>query len=418
MRKIENKNGKFLLGKQKQSLLENQAKFRFFSMLIGHELGDADMDGLLPQHSPTFQFENPFLINLSRTIGDEVSTLVEPTIGLFSGFSLIVGAIVGAGIFSSPGPVLLHSGGMLPSLVIWLLAGLLSLCGALSYAELGTAYPSSGGEHHYLMKAYGPIAAFLYSLTGVILVRPASQAIIFTVAGEYLYRIASFGSTIIYAVGLLSALTILNIISTKSSTATQDILTSLKLFVLLLIISLGFSKITTSHKFHLFDENSVEKQPGGYALAFYFALWAYDGWNNLNFITSELVDPANTLPTCISISMITVIVSYILANISYFLVLSIPDIQSSASLALDFGYSTLGKNAGIIIPIVVVLSAMGAANASLFTGSRLIVVVSQQGHIPEFLSGINKITKTPIFALGMQYFLCVAYIIVGGYILF
>jgi amino acid transporter len=240
-----------------------------------------------------FEYEESVLpkLSITKTLNrNEIE--FERTIDLSTGISMIVGVTIGSGIFSSPGPVLLQSQSIGASLAIWLLAGFLSSTGSLSYAELGTMISESGGDHPYLLRAFGEFPAFLFSWTNLLASRPGSLAIILSVCSEYLCRIfLSACNTLVsksITVFIILALTFLNAKSTKSSSYAQNIMTVLKLLSLLLISGLGMS--------YLFDDNvnfrgsifnGSSTNPGNYALAIYSALWAYDGWNALNTITGN-----------------------------------------------------------------------------------------------------------------------------------
>lgn len=180
------------------------------------------------------------------------------------------------------------------SLFIWFIAGVLAICGALCYAELGCAMPQSGGEHPYFMRAYGSLPAFLFAFTGITLTRPASIAIISIVFSEYVARLFTSSQSIspiiirIIAILGIASLTAINCFSLKWTNRVQIICTSLKLAALVTIGLIGFSAITQSKS--LFTQpifQGTSSNPADYALALYTALWAYDGWSSLNLVTGN-----------------------------------------------------------------------------------------------------------------------------------
>ncbi|KAI8803333.1 amino acid permease-domain-containing protein [Cladochytrium replicatum] len=348
-------------------------------------------------------------LSLSRRDGE-----LKRSMSLFSGLSLIVGMCIGSGIFASPGPIFGYTGSVGMSLIVWVGAGLLAMTGSLCYAELGTMIPASGGEHPYFMKAYGSFPAFLFSWTGVTVTRPGSVAIITTIFAEYFVKMfylnhlpSSAPSWLVKIVALIcvALLTWLNCISTKLGTVVLDIFTVLKTIALIFIGIIGVALLaegaSRSHNYdHLFQNSSTN--PGDYALALYSALWAYDGWNSLNLVAGELVDPEKNVPRAVLIGPFIVIVCYVMANVAYYAVLPADIVKSTNTIASDFGKQLFGSIGGIIFPIVVIGSTFGAANASVFTGARVIYVSAKHGHAPKFLGNVHPERNTPIPALLLQ----------------
>lgn len=247
--------------------------------------------------SASFDFGNIHLIPLSSTLHKSETELAQ-NLGFWSGLALIIGVSIGSGIFASPGPVFMFTGSVGAALSIWILAGLLAITGGLCYAELGTAIPGSGGEHPYLMRAFGSLPAFLFGWTGVTVTRPGSVAIITVICAEYAVRLLLYAhpsaddppSWLVKLIAILciTALTAINCVSTRLGTAVQDIFTILKLMSLLVIGTIGLVKLAEagvgagkgngaegeSHNFHhksLFEGSSTN--PGDYALGLYSALW-------------------------------------------------------------------------------------------------------------------------------------------------
>jgi amino acid transporter len=235
-----------------------------------------------------FEFDDSVpQLNLEATISRNEKELPK-TVTLSSGLALIVGVIIGSGIFASPGPILEYTGSVGASLVVWICAGFLALAGGLCYAELGTMIPSSGGEYAYISNAFGPLLAFLFSWTSILASRPGSIAIITTICSEYLVRLlfnqSSMLSTVwavkFFGVVIMLILTILNMYSTTFSANIQKLLTVIKLISLAVIAMVGAISYSNNHSGSfakpLFE--GTTSQPGNFALAIFSALWAYDGW--------------------------------------------------------------------------------------------------------------------------------------------
>ncbi|KAG4104647.1 amino acid transporter [Neocallimastix lanati (nom. inval.)] len=373
-------------------------------------------------YSNGFDFEI-HSIPLSLSQVKQTNQEVERHVTLFQGVNLIIGLMIGSGIFASPGPVLQYSGSVGASLLIWLIAGLLALTGALCYAELGTMIPASGGEHPYLALAYGKMVSFLFSWTAILVQKPGSLSIICVVFADYLCKIlfnddqiSNFMSKLM-AVLCLVILTIINCLSSKLSRWIQNIFTMLKLVALSVIGIIGFIVLITGPMTDNFNDifKGSSKNPGTYALALYSALWAYDGWNNLNLVTGELKNPKKNLPRALKIGCFSVIASYIVANVAYYAVLTAEVAKTSKTIVSDFGRALFGPFIGHLLILTVILSTFGAANASMYTGSRLIQVTASQGQLPKTFAKISSHFDTPVNATILQTIFSIFYVITGSY---
>ncbi|TPX36179.1 hypothetical protein SmJEL517_g01443 [Synchytrium microbalum] len=375
--------------------------------------------------SATFDFGTSLAIPLSLSVNrPELSQVVS----LKNGLALVIGQMIGSGVFASPGPVFKHSGSVGMSLIVWILSGFLAMTGSLCYAELGTALPTSGGEFPYLLRAFGSLPSFLFAWTGTLVTRPGSVAIISTVFGDYVGRLIYFGSphgsapdwvAKLAAMICVTLLTGINCLSVKIGLRVMDYSTVTKLLGILLIGVVGLASIG---KFKdAADANAADifvgttSDFGQLSLAMYSALWAYDGWNNLNLVTGELVNPTRNLPRCLIFGPIIVLISYLLANIGYYSVLPSTVVQNSTTIAMDFGHSVFGTAGGIVIPLIVLASTMGASNASIIGGARVSFVAARSGHLPHGLAMIHQTRRTPVTALLAQMALSLLFILVGNY---
>ncbi|XP_076283967.1 Y+L amino acid transporter 2-like isoform X1 [Lasioglossum baleicum] len=348
-----------------------------------------------------------------RTVkSDSVSDTVKlkKELGLWDGVAIIVGIIVGAGIFVAPKGVLMNSNSVGQALLIWIFSGLLSLIGALCYAELGTMIPKSGGDYAYISDAFGPFPAFLYLWVAFFILVPTGNAITALTFAEYILQPVWPGCVPPYeAVRLLAAvitciLTVINCYNVKWATRVQDIFTATKIFALVIIIVAGFWWLCMGHteNFHA-PMAGTNTQPGYIALAIYSGLFSYSGWNYLNFVTEELQEPYKNLPKAICISLPLVTIIYVLVNVAYFAVLKQDEILSSNAVAVTFGDKLLGVMSWIM-PFFVACSTFGALNGAIFASSRLFFVGARNGHLPAAISLINVQNLTPMPSL---IFLCI-----------
>ncbi|XP_061163493.1 b(0,+)-type amino acid transporter 1-like [Saccostrea echinata] len=327
---------------------------------------------------------------------------LKRNLGLISGTSIIVGTIIGSGIFISPKGVFQETGSVGLSLVVWAAVGFLSLTGSLSYAELGILIPKSGGEYSYIMVAMGRVMAYLFAWTKIIVLNPSSMAIICLTFAEYFIALFDLcgeqpvPKKVIAALAMIT-LAIINCWDTKFAASVQVFFTVAKLIALIIIVIgglvwLGKEEVKT---FQNGFEDSTNS-PSGIALAFYDALWAYDGWNNLNFITEELKNPYTNLPRANTIGVLLVTFVYVLTNISYLAVLGKDGLLNSHAVAVDWAKIVLGKQVAIVMPIFVMCSTFGAANGTLFAGVRTLYAAGREKQFPEVLSYVSVRRLTPM----------------------
>lgn len=326
-----------------------------------------------------------------------------------NGVGMIVGVIIGAGIFVSPTGVLRFAGSTGMALVVWAACGLISMIGAICYAELGTMIPKSGGDYAYIFTAFGPLPAFLFLWVALLIIQPTSNAIAgITFANYILEPIYAGCSPPDNAVRLVAAvviclLTFINCYNVKWATFVQDSLMFAKVIALVIIIIAGFVHLAqgnTGNLSNMFE--GTTRDPGLICLSFYAGLFSYAGWNYLNFVTEELKNPFRNLPFAIYISLPLVTIIYLLANVSYFVVLTADEVQSANAVAVTFGEKVLGV-VSWIMPVSVALSTFGGLNGGIFASSRLFFVGARQGHLPSCLAMINVTHFTPAPSL---VFLC------------
>ncbi|XP_011141865.1 b(0,+)-type amino acid transporter 1 isoform X2 [Harpegnathos saltator] len=325
-------------------------------------------------------------------------------VGLVSGVALIVGTMIGSGIFVSPSGLLLRTGSVGVSFLVWTACGLLSLCGALAYAELGTMNTSSGAEYAYFMDAFGAPPAFLFSWVSTLVLKPSQMAIICLSFAQY--AVEAFAADcdppdeVVKLVALLAIVLILlvNCYSVNLATGVQNAFTAAKLMAILVVIVGGSYKLIQGNTQHLqtaFDTiDGSTINIGRLATAFYTGLWAYDGWNNLNYVTEEIKNPSKNLPRSIMIGIPLVTLCYALINVSYLAVMSPSEMIESEAVAVTFGNRILGVMAWLM-PLSVAISTFGSANGTLFAAGRLCFAASREGHLLDCLSYVHVRRFTP-----------------------
>jgi len=326
---------------------------------------------------------------------------LKPKMTLLNGCTVIVGSIIGSGIFVSPSGVLQMTGSVNMALVVWILSGIFSMIGAYCYAELGCMIKKTGADYAYIMVTFGDFLAFIRLWAECIIVRPCSQAIVALTFS--IYATKPFfpecdppdSSVRLLAAVCICLLTFINCWEVKWATRVQDVFTFAKLLALVLIIITGFVQLGRGQTQN-FTWEGTEQDNTKIALSFYSGLFAYNGWNYLNFVIEELQDPVKNLPRAIAISCVLVTVVYVLTNVAFYTTLSVPEVLGSEAVAVTFAERLYGKFA-FIIPVFVALSTFGGVNGILLTSSRLFYAGACEGQMPEILSMIqvNKMTPAP-----------------------
>ncbi|XP_031565823.1 b(0,+)-type amino acid transporter 1-like isoform X4 [Actinia tenebrosa] len=329
-------------------------------------------------------------------------------VGLLGGISIIIGTMIGSGIFASPRWVMVNAGSVGLTLIVWSVCGVLSLLGSLVYIELGLAIKESGGEYAYYKEAFGPVASFLYSWTCILATRPASLAITLLTFGSYtlepFYPHCSNRKDLVPVVKILAAsaiaiITFVNCFSVRWATRMQIIFTGCKLLAIAMLVITGLVRLGQGYTAS-FDNSfaATTTSIGMVGFAFYNGLWAYDGWNNLNYVTEEMKNPYRDLPRSILIGIPLVTICYVLVNISYLTVLTPDEVKTSGAVAVTLADRMYGVMAWTM-PIFVACSTFGAANGSAFSGGRLVYVAAREGHLPEFLAMVHTKRHTPLPAM-------------------
>ncbi|KAM7378428.1 hypothetical protein PAMA_013370 [Pampus argenteus] len=340
---------------------------------------------------------------------EEEAVHLRRKIGLLPAVCFIIGTVVGSGIFIAPKGVLMNSGSVGLSLLVWGLCGVFSLFGALCYAELGTTFKKSGGHYTYLLETLGPLPAFLRLWVEFLFVRPAVACFVSLAFGRYVvepfYAPCAAPTVLIKLVSILGVTFVVavNCYSVTMATRTQITLTFIKMFAMVLIIIPGviaLAKGKTENFQNGFEVDllTLDRLP----LAFYNGLYAYGGWFYLNFITEEVINPNRNFPLAIMFSMVTVTVFYVLVNVAYYTMMTPTELLLSDAVAVTFADRALQGMASVI-PVLVALSCLGALNGGFFGSPRMLFVGAREGHWPPIFSMIHIRRHTPLPAVLFLY---------------
>ncbi len=340
-------------------------------------------------------------------------------LGIWSAASIVVGTVIGSGVFLVPTTMIAKLGSVRMLFFVWVVAGLLSLFGALTYAELASAMPEAGGEYVYLNAAYGPFWGYLYGWTQFTVAKSGSIATL--AAGFYTYLTVflpilaqpvlvtpymigpnhtpfeiHYGQLVAIAVILLLAG--VNYIGVRVGGDLQVVVTVIKVSLIGAIIAVGLFSGKGDFS-HLAQHIPSAGGVAGFVAAMVSALWAYDGWNNVSMVSSEIKNPGRNLPKALILGTMAVIAIYLLINLAYFYVLSPVEVASSERLAANMMAHLYGSAAAKAVSIAVLISIFAALNGSILTGSRVPYAMARDGLFfrpvakvhPKFLTPGNSV---------------------------
>lgn len=350
-------------------------------------------------------------------------TELKRDLGAWAAASIVVGTVIGSGIFLVPRTMIQRVGSVEMVFAVWVVGGLLSLAGALSYAELAAALPEAGGEYVYLREAYGPVWGFLYSWTQMWVAKSGSIAALAT--GFFLYFADFFPQfdTVFYtiplplgpnggplefrfgqigAIALILALAWLNYFGVKLGGAVQTAVTALKIGLIGVLILAGLG-LGRSHP-PIASGPIASLSLAGFVAALVAALWAYDGWNNVSMVSSEIRAPQRNLPRALIGGTMGVIGIYLLANAAYFRVLAAAQVASSARVAADMMLRIAGIAGEHAVSVAAMISIFAALNGSILSGSRVPYAAAREGYFFPVLARVDPKHHTPgpsIISLGL-----------------
>lgn len=313
-----------------------------------------------------------------------------------------IGTIIGSAIFLVPSTIvhLVPSSGL--AVLVWAAAGIVSIFGALSMAELSSAMPKAGGQYHYLRAAYGPVWGFLYSWTAFTVINTASIAAIAVAAATFFgYFIVLDPAEIKYiAILIIVSLTAINAFGLKAGVWFQNIFTISKMAALAVLVLLSFTGGSADNLYPLYD--TLSGKWGAFGLALIAALWAYDGWIEITYVAGEVKNPQRNLPLSIILSTLAVIGFYIAVNVAYLYVLSVPGVSQSALVGSDTAVKLIGPVGATAITAAIIVSMIGANNGIVFTSARIPYALAREKLFFQAMAGVHPKFKTPVTALIIQ----------------
>ncbi|UCH10536.1 MAG: amino acid permease [Fidelibacterota bacterium] len=331
---------------------------------------------------------------------------MKRTLTLLDSTMINVGTIIGSGIFLVPTTIALYMHSTSLTILVWLVAGILTLFGALSIAELGAAMPRAGGQFVYLKEAYSPFWGFLYGWSSFWVINSASIAALAVAFATYLGHFHSLTpiQIKIIAIAAIAAFTLLNIYGLRTGVWTQNIITFLKIGALLAIISLGLflSGGETANFQPLLPDRTFSSLVPLFGLALVATLWSYDGWIEITYIGGEVKDPGRNIPLSLLISTLIIIAVYILVNIVFIFLLSLPEIAQSELVASRAISVVLGSGGTTLVVLMILVSTLGGVHVNVLACPRIYYAMARENLFFRSLAEIHPKYGTPALSLVVQ----------------
>ncbi|MEZ5351276.1 MAG: amino acid permease [Bryobacteraceae bacterium] len=336
-------------------------------------------------------------------------------LGIWGAAAIVVGTVIGSGIFLVPKTMIQSVGSVEWVFLVWVAAGLLSLAGALTYGELAAAMPEAGGEYVYLREAYGPFFGFVYGWTQMWVAKSGSIA---ALATGFFYYLANFHPNLeqvfftigipigpnggpievrygqLAAIGVILFLGGLNYFGVKVGGGVQVVVTVIMVASIFAIVWAG---LTSSAGNSANFSSNVPATAGvaGFFAAMVAALWAYDGWNNVTMVASEIREPQRNLPLALTAGVAGIIVIYLAANLAYFYILPATEVASSDRVAATMMGKLMGEWGAGAVSVAAMISMFAAINGSILSGSRVPYAMARDGLFFKRLSHVNEHYRTP-----------------------
>ncbi len=314
--------------------------------------------------------------------------------------AVIIGVVVGVGIFKTPALVAANVSSESSFLLIWLWGGLISLIGALCYGELATAYPHPGGEYHYLTRSFGQDIALLFAWARLSVMQTGSLALLAFVFGDYFSQLLPLGenASSIYAALAVITLTVINTMGVQPSKSIQNWLTAAKLLGLLFIFLAGLIWNSSSAPLVSLTSNPESS----YGSAMIFVLLSYGGWSEAAYLSAEIEDVQRNMVRVLVGSIGIIALVFLLVNFAYLKGLGLNAIANSDAVAADLMRRFLGETGAQFISLLIAVSALGAIQGTIFTGARTNYALGQDWKLFGWLGRWDERTQTPLNALIVQ----------------
>jgi APA family basic amino acid/polyamine antiporter len=341
-----------------------------------------------------------------------VSAAPRALLSVTDGVLLVVGMVVGAGIFKAPSIVAGNVGSGMEFALVWIAGGIASLCGALVYTELSGRFPETGGEYRFLQRAYGPGASFVFAWSRMTVVQTGAIAAVAFVFGDYAQQILPLGArgAAIYAALGVLALTVLNLLGTPQGKGLQKVLSSLLLVALAAIALAGLTATPGAAA-----AAAARPNAGNLGLAMIFVLLTYGGWNEAAYIAGEVRDARRNMLRILVGGILAITALYLLVNLAYYRALGLEGMRNSQAVAADLLRLAAGEAGAILIALVVCVAALTTMNAAIITGARANYAFGRDFAMLRYLGAWREAGSTPANALLVQGALSVLLVLAASF---
>jgi basic amino acid/polyamine antiporter, APA family len=340
----------------------------------------------------------------------------QRSLSLFDVIGMIVGIVVGTGIYETAPLVFRFAGSSSASLLAWTLGGVLTLIGALCYAELATKYPRRGGDYVFIQRAFGNIPAFLFAWAQLSILISGSMGMMAFVFAHYMAYVFSLPeeASLYLAMSSIVALTLTNLMGLKVGKTTQNTIAVLNVLGLFVLVAAGLWLFFTSQSVPVVSTTSSHGSYGSFGLAMIFVLYTYGGWNDAVFVTSHMQDKNRNIPRALLGGTAVVMALYLCVNLAYLVGLGYDEASNAKAIAAELLGRVLGDFGAVTMAFLVMFAALGSVNGLIFTGARIYVSFGEDFRIFRILGQWNESKQSPQAAILIQSLMSLGWIAIIG----
>jgi len=336
-----------------------------------------------------------------------------PQLSVFDAVAVMVGLVVGIGIFRTPSIVADGVGSEAMFILVWLIGGVITLIGALCYAELASAHPHAGGEYHFLSRAYGRPVAMMFGWARCTVIQTGSIALVAFLLGDYISQVVPLGphGPAIYAALAVVVLTGVNVVGTAAGKNLQVVVTLIQIGAMLAIIGFGFFGPPAPAAP---PSIPVPEEAAALGVAMIFVLLTYGGWSDAAYLSGELRDAPRNIAKVLTLGTALLVALYVLANMALLSILGLDGLRASDAVAADMMRVAAGPSGEMLVTLAVVVAAISTLNATIFTGGRVFYAMGCDLSVMRWVGVWNGRGGTPANAQIVQGVLSLALIAMGS----
>jgi basic amino acid/polyamine antiporter, APA family len=380
-------------------------------------MGGACMSHPLPDHASSLA-SAPSHPDAKHTPQQGPHQGLRRALGLWEASAIVIGIMIGSAIFIVPAEITQEVGSERSALLVWTVTGLLSLFGALSFAELAAMLPQAGGQYVYLREAYGPLVSFLCGWTFFLAVQSGSIATVAVGFAQYLGDFFPFGPwhQKVAAAAAICLLTAINYRGVKEGGMVQSILTGLKLGAMIVVVMLGYLLVHGAPG----GPRSLPTPSGSgfvasFGVAMVAALWAYDGWSNVTFAAGEVKQPERNLPLALVLGTAAVMAVYLGLSSVYYHVLPLDQVAGSPRVAADAAVRIFGRSGSHLVTLAIIISMFGSMNGMILAGARIYYAMAEDRLFFRWCAAVHPRFRTPHLSLVLQAAWSMVLLLMGRY---